>query len=179
MRFGAMAMAFNGLADKLDVTPDKLRDALKGVKDRALDRAVADGTITSDDRAALDACMQARKNGSGSCDRAKAKAAHKKIHKALKAKAKSDPAALKTQLLGDLADELGKQPGEVESAIRDQLSDVLATGVKLGFITEKGRTLALGCFDKPNECDRAALRAEIKKRFRGGHGGKRRGHRHP
>ena len=186
MRFGALAMAFDGLAKRLDVTPQKLHDAMRGVKKRALDRAVADGTITADERAALDACMKSRqgkrnRRGNGNCDRAKVRAAHQKLHKAMKARAKSDAAGLKAQFIDDLAAELGKQPADVDAAARASLESLLDKGVTMGFITERGRELALGCWDKPNECDRAALRAEVKKRFRGrggrhgGHGG-RRGH---
>jgi hypothetical protein len=180
MGFGPLALALNGLADRLDVTPAKLREAAKGVKKRALDRAVADGTITQDERDALEACFKARGQGSG-CDRAKARAAHKKLHKALEQRAKTDAAGLKSQLIDDLAAELGKQPADVESAIRATLSDLLDKGVALGFVTAHGRDLALGCWDKPNECDRAALRAELRNRLPGGHGGRkggRRGH-HP
>jgi hypothetical protein len=180
MRFGVMAMAFNEFAGKLGVTPDKLHDAARGVKKRALDRAVADGTITADERAALDACMKSRRRGAG-CDRAKARAAHRKLHKAMKARAKTDAAGLKAQFLDDLSAELGnKTPAEVDAAARATLVDLLDKGVTMGFLTERGRDLALGCYDKPNECDRAALRAEVKKRFRGpgghGHHGGRRGH---
>lgn len=174
MHFGALMLAFNGLADKLDVTPEKLRAALKGVKNRALDRAVKDGTITQAERDALAACMKSRR-GSG-CDRKQARSAHRKLHRALKARAKSDAAGLKAQLIDDLAAELGKGPDEVGTAARAQLSSALDTAVTLGFLSERGRELALGCWDKPDECDRAALRAEIKKRFRGRHGGGRRGH---
>jgi hypothetical protein len=183
MGFGPLMMAFDGLAKRLDVTPAKLKEAVQGVKKHALDRAVTDGTITQDERAALDACMKSR-GGSG-CDRNKARAAHQKLHKALKARAKSDAAGLKSQLIDDLAAELGKQPADVEAAARAQLSQMLDTAVTMGFVTERGRELALGCFDKPNECDRAALKAEVKKRFRGhdkhGERGKHRGGRpgHP
>jgi hypothetical protein len=142
-----------------------------GVKKRALDRAVADGTITQDERDALEACFKSRGQGSG-CDRVKARAAHRKLHKAIKQRVKTDAAGLKAQVIDDLAAELGKQPAEVEAAARAELVDLLDKGVALGLVTEKGRDLALGCWDKPNECDRAALKAEVKKRFRG------RGHRH-
>jgi hypothetical protein len=169
--FGPMGLAFKGLADRLNVTPEKLREAVKGVKKRALDRAVADGTITQDERDALEACFQSHGQGSG-CDRAKARAAHRKLHKAIKQRVKTDAAGLKAQVIDDLAAELGKQPAEVEAAARAELVDLLDKGVSLGLVTEKGRDLALGCWDKPNECDRAALKAEVKKRFRG------RGHRH-
>ena len=176
MRFGAMAMIFKGLADKLGVEQDELRDAIRGVKKRALDRAVSDGTISQAERAALDACMKSR-GGSG-CDRKAAKAAHRKLQRAIKARAKSDAAGLKKQVIDDLAAELGKQPEDVDTAARAQLKTALDTGVTMGFITEKGRELALGCWDSPNQCDRKALRAEVKKRFRGrsrGHHGGRRG----
>jgi len=171
MGWGPMGLAFRGLADRLDVTPEKLREAAKGVKKRALDRAVADGTITQAERDALEACFQSRGRGSG-CDRAKARAAHRKLHRAIKQRVKTDAAGLKAQVIDDLAAELGKQPSEVEAAARAELVELLDKGVALGLVTEKGRDLALGCWDKPNECDRAALKAEVKKRFRG------RGHRH-
>lgn len=176
--FGPMGLAFKGLADRLNVTPAKLREAAMGVKKRALDRAVADGTITQDERDALEACFKSRGQGSG-CDRAKARAAHRKLHKAIKQRIKTDAAGVKAQVIDDLAAELGKQPSEVEAAARAELVDLLDKGVALGFVSEKGRDLALGCWDKPNECDRAALKAEVKKRFRGRghhHGGR---HAHP
>ena len=176
MRFGVMALAFNDFAEKLGVTPGELHAAVRGVKKRALDRAVSDGTLTADERAALDACMKSRRKGSG-CDRKQARAAHRKLHKALKARARSDAAGLKTQFIADLAAELDKQPADVESAARASLVELLDKAVTMGFLSERGRELALGCFDKPNECDRAALRAEVKKRFRGrGNHGGRRGH---
>jgi hypothetical protein len=170
--FGPMGLAFKGLADRLNVTPAKLREAAMGVKKRALDRAVADGTITQAERDALQACFKSRGRRGSGCDRAKARAAHRKLHKAIKQRVKTDAAGLKAQVIDDLAAELGKQPAEVEAAARAELVDLLDKGVKLGLVTEKGRELALGCWDKPNECDRAALKAEVKKRFRV------RGHRH-
>ncbi len=177
MRFGPLAIAFRGFADRLGVSPEALREAVKGVKKRALDRAVSDGTISQDERDALEACFKSRGKGSG-CDRAKARAAHRKLHRALKQRARTDAAGLKSQLIDDLAAELGKQPGDVESAARATLSSMLDKGVAFGVITERGRDLALACWDKPNECDRKALRAEIKKHFRGHRHGGRRGH-HP
>ena len=89
--------------------------------------------------------------------------------------ARDDAAGLKSQFIDDLAAELNKQPADIESAARAEIKDLLDMAVTAGFVTEKGRELALGCFDQPNQCDRAALRAEVKKRFRGHHGG--RGHR--
>ena len=171
--FGPMGLAFKGLADRLNVTPAKLREAAMGVKKRALDRAVADGTITQDERDALEACFKTRGQGSG-CDRAKARAAHRKLRQAIKQRVKTDAAGLKAQVIDDLAAELGKQPAEVEAAARAELVELLDKGISLGLLSEKGRDLALGCWDKPNECDRAALKAEVKKRFRG----RSRGHHH-
>ena len=177
MHFGPMMMALNGVADRLGVSKDELIEAAKGVKDRALDRAVTDGTITQAQRDALQQCMKAHHTGGGKCNRRAARRAHRKLHRAFHKQLRTDAAALKAQLLGDLADELGKQPDEVGTAIRAELSELLETGVKLGFVTERGRDLALGCWDRPNECDRKALRRELKQRFRG-HGRGHRGH-HP
>jgi hypothetical protein len=175
--FGPVRMAFNGVADRLGVEPRDLRDAAKGVKRRALDRAVSEGTITADERAALEACMKNR-GGSG-CDRAKARAAHRKLHRAFKQRIRSDAAGLKNQVLEDLAAELGggKSAAQIDAAIRAELVELLDKGVSMGFLTERARELALECWDTPNQCDRKALRAEVRKRFRGHrHGG---GRRHP
>ena len=173
--FGPAAIAFNGFADRLNVSRDELHDALRGVKDRALDRAVDENVITSAERDALKSCMKSRRRDN--CNRSQARAAHRKLHRALRQRVKSDAAAVKAQFIDDLADELDKQPAEVDAAARAELVELLDTAVTLGFVTEKGRELALGCWDNPNECDRAALRAEVKQRF--GHGrrrGGRRGH---
>jgi hypothetical protein len=179
MLFGPLALAFNGVAERLGVERSELHDAVKGVKRRALDRAVSDGTISQAERNALEACMKSRR-GSG-CNRAQARAAHRKLHRAVKQRLKNDAAGLKAQLLDDLAAELGggKTADEVGDAIRAELVELLAKGVTLGFITEKGRELALACWDDPNSCDRQALRAEIRKRFRGHRHGGRRGGQHP
>lgn len=187
--FAPLRLAFGGVADRLGVSKSDLRDAAKGVKKRALDRAVSDGTITAAERTALERCVKGharkrkeRRQGGrrrGACDHRKARAAHRKLHRAFKARARDDAAGLKTQLIDDLAAELGKQPGEVDQAIRAELSELLDKGVALGFVSERGRDLALGCWDRPNECDQAALRAEVKKRFRGRHGGPHRGGRRP
>ena len=176
LRFGPLAMAFDDFAERLGKSPRELHAAIRGVKDRALDRAVSDGVITQAERGALAKCMKSRARRGG-CDRRAARAAHRKLHRAFKQRARSDAAGLKAQFIGDLAAELGKKPEEVESAARAELQDLLDMAVTLGFVTEDGRKLALGCFDRPNECDRAALRAEVKKRFRGHHGGGKRGRR--
>jgi hypothetical protein len=181
MGFGPIAAAVDGVADRLGVSRDELIQAVKGVKDRALDRAVSDGTITEAQRDALRACMRAHhgrgsgKRRGGSCDRRAARRAHRRLHRALKQRIRSDAAAVKAQLIGDLADELGKQPAEVEDAIRAELSELLDTGVRLGLVSDRARDLALGCFDRPAQCDQRALRRELRQGFRGhrhGHRGR-------
>jgi hypothetical protein len=166
MRFGPMAMAFKGLADRLNVSRDDLIDAFHGVKDRALNRAVSDGTITQKQRAALEKCMKARHGGGGTCNRRVARRAHRKLHRELRQRLKNDRSGLKAQLIGDLAAELKKQPEQVEEAVRAELVELLDTGVKLGFVTDRGRDLALGCFDRPDQCDLKALRREVRKHHR-------------
>lgn len=177
MRFGPMMMALNGVADRLGVSKDELIEAAQGAKDRTLDRAVSEGTITQAQRDALEQCMKAHRQRGGKCDRRAARRAYRKLHRSFHQKMRTDAAALKAQLLGDLAAELGKQPDEVGTAIRAELSELLDMGVKFGVVTDRGRDLALGCWDRPKECDRKALRRELKQHFRGD----RRGHRgrHP
>lgn len=176
IRFGPVAMAVGGVADRLGVSRDELIDAVKAVKRRALDRAVADGTLTQAQRDALEECMKAHHRGDRCDNRRAARRAFRKLRRDFRQRIRTDAAAVKAQILQDLAAELGKQPRQVGDAIRSELAELLDTGVKLGFVTDGGRDLALGCFDRPNECDRRALRRELRKHFRG-HG--RRGHRHP
>ena len=173
--FGPAAIAFNGFADRLNVSRKELHAALRGVKNRALDRAVDENVITSAERDALKSCMKSRRRDN--CNRSQARAAHRKLHRAMRQRVRSDAAAVKAQVIEDLADELDKQPADVEAAARAELVELLDTAVTLGFVTEKGRQLALECWDTPNECDRAALRAEVKHRLGHGHRrGGRRGH---
>lgn len=170
---GPARPVFRGVADKLDVTPQRLREALRGVKRRRLDRAVQEGTITTAERDALAACLERRRGGS--CDPAAARAAMAKL-KAAKRMQGRDLATLKAQLLADLAAELGKPEADVATAIRASLVEALAKAVARGWLTEHGRDLAIGCFDTPASCDRKALRGELRLPF-GGRGGpgKRRG----
>jgi hypothetical protein len=127
---------------------------------------VSDGTITQKQRAALEQCMKARHGGGGTCNRRVARRAHRKLHRSLRQRLKNDRSGLKAQLIGDLAAELNKQPDEVEDALRAELVELLETGVKLGFVTDRGRDLALGCFDRPDQCDLKALRREVRKHHR-------------
>lgn len=180
MRFGPMALAFSGVADRLNVSKDELIDAVKGAKDRALDRAVAEGVISQAERDALQQCMTAHHRGGKCSNRRAARRAHRKLHRELHRRIRGDAAAMKSQLIGDLAAELGKDSDVVERALRAELSELLNMGVSLGFVTDRGRDLALGCWDRPNECDHRALRAEVRKRFGGHRHGHHRGRgRHP
>lgn len=169
LRFGPLAMALSGVADRLGVSKDELIAAGKGVKDRALDRAVSDGTITQAERAALEECMkthgQRRERGQrgANCDRRVARRAHRKLEREFRQRLRNDRDGLKKQLVADLAAELGKDPSEVEDALRAELVELLDTGVKLGLVSEDARKLALGCWDDPNGCDLKALRREVKR----------------
>jgi hypothetical protein len=153
------AQLLGGLATRLDVTPAQLRDALKGLKRRSLDRAVARGTITAAQRQALDRCMADR----ATCDRAAARPAFRALRRDAR---RGDLGARKDELAEDLAAELGKTPEQVLTAVRAELVAKLDLGVTFGAVTAKGRDLALACFDEPASCDRAALRREV----RMGHG---------
>ena len=149
-----------GLADRLEVTPRELRAALRGVKRRSLERAVQRGTITAEQRALVDTCLADRR----SCDRT----AIRPVLRALRADAR--PAAWperKRELAEDLAAELGREPADVVAAVRAELDEKLGMAVTFGVVSERGRELALACFDDPASCDVAALRAEV--RFRHGH----------
>ena len=150
-----------GLADRLEVTPRELREALRGVKRRSLDRAVERGTITAEQRAVVDTCLADRR----SCDRSAIRPVLRALH------ADARPAAWperKRELAEDLAAELGREPAEVIAAVRAELSSKLDLAVTIGVVSERGRELALACFDDPASCDVAALRAEV--RFGDGHG---------
>lgn len=73
-------------------------------------------------------------------------------------------AALKRRLAADLAGRLGTTPERVVAAVRGELVDGLRLAVAVGAVTERGRDLALACFDAPASCDLAALRAEVRGR---------------
>ena len=177
--FGPARAVFRGVADKLDVTPKRLREALRGVKRRRLDRVVQEGTITTAERDALAACLERRGGGrrrGESCDAGAARAAMGKLKAAKRAQGR-DLTKLKAQLLADLAAELDKPEADVAAAIRASLVGALDKAVARGWLTERGGDLATGCFDTPASCDRKALRGELRRSFGGGGGGpgKRRG----
>lgn len=172
---GHGAKLLGGLADRLGVTRPQLVDGLRGAARRGLDRKVADGTITAAQRDALAACLQ-RPRGAG-CDRRTARPAARALKRSFRRASPAALAQLKDEVAGDLAAELGKDKADVVAAIRAELADKLAKGVAFGVVSEKARDLALGCFDAPASCDRAALREALPRGHghRRGHG--RRGHR--
>lgn len=154
-------------ADRLGVTPEKLKDAVKAVADAQLARQAAAAKLTAAETAALKGCHAAK----GTCDRAALRSAIKK----LRALPKPDLAALKTELSDALAAQLGLTGAKVLEAARAELSDRLDQAVKIGFLTADGRTKALACFDAPASCDLKALRGTLKL-GRHGFGGRHGGH---
>src|SRR5918992_5101344 len=161
--FGPLRALLDGLAERLDVTPERLREAIHGVKRRGLDRAVAEGVITSAERDALLACMS---HDRGGCDRAAARGAARKLHQAHRRRGARGLIRLKALVLGGLAAELGKPVGEVRAAARAELAEALDRAVAMGILSGRGRGLALACFDRPRACDLRALRAEAFRGFR-------------
>lgn len=182
-------------AGRLGVTEKQLRDALHVVGKSAKERRFAAAKLTAADRAALKACRgghnrgghrgfdrgrdhrddrgarsSRRRGATADCDR---KAARGALRKLKASKKNVDLAAEKQALANDLAKELKLEPAKVIEAARAELVERLGQAVGLGFVSEKGRTLALGCFDAPASCDVKALHAEVKIP---GHGGMRRGH---
>lgn len=176
---GAMFRFLGGLvlkssADRLGVTPAKLRAAVKTVAEAQFAKKAAEAKLSADEIAALKACRRsfrpfrhagagpgagagAGASGAGACDRTTAEAAIAK----LKALPKPDLAARKTELSDALGAELGVPGTKVIEAARAELSDRLGQGVKLGFVTADGRAKALACFDAPNSCDVQALRQAL------------------
>lgn len=126
--------SLGGVADRLGVTKEALRDAVKAV--------------AADQRAARQADPSAPK---------------------------PDLAAKKTAWIDGVAAKLGKTPDEVAAAVRAELDERLTDAVAKGWLTEQGKTIALGCFDTPATCDFKALRAEFRA---GDRGDRRHGKRH-
>lgn len=126
---GMWGASLTSVAQRLGVTPDALRDAVKAV--------------AADQRAA-------RQQGAP----------------------RPDLATLKTTWINGLADKLGKTPDEVSAAIRAELDARLTQAVDQGWLTAKGKDIALACFDTPDSCDFQALRREVRfgHHHRGGDG---------
>ncbi|UTI65142.1 hypothetical protein NBH00_02765 [Paraconexibacter antarcticus] len=163
-------LVLKSAADRLGVTPAKLKAAAKTVAEAQFAKKAAEAKLTPEETAALKACRRAFRGvrhagaagpgaaGAGACDRTTAKAAIAK----LKALPKPDLAALKTELSDALGAELGVPGAKVVEAARAELSDRLDQGVKLGIVTADGKAKALACFDAPNACDMKALHRALR-----------------
>jgi hypothetical protein len=176
---GVLGAVLDSLAGRLSVPPADLRKAVGGLAAEQRRQRLAAAGLTPAETNALKACRPAhalqRRDGvkkrdaariprtrtsRAACDTAAAKSGLRKLRAA--AKAKPDLVALKTQLATALATKLGKTPEEVLTAVRAELDQRLTQAVGIGLVTQKGRDLALGCFDQPATCDLAALRSEVR-----------------
>lgn len=146
-------------ATRLGVEPKALRRAVREIAREQRRARLAE--LTAAERKALRACRRAHRARRG-CDKAAAKAAIEKLRPS-----KAELAAMKTSLADSLAQKLGLTPAQVLDATRAELVARLDQAVKAGLVSDKGRELAVGCFDAPGDCDLAALRAEV--RFPGHH----------
>jgi hypothetical protein len=168
---GIAAMVVDSLAGRLQVKPADLRKAAVATFVEQKQAFVKSAGLSQADIDNLEACRGwHRRAKSATCDRAAAKASLQKLKAAAR---KPDLAKLKTDVAASLASKLGKTPDAVLTAVRAEVAQRLDQAVGIGFVTAKGRDLALGCFDNPAGCDLKALQAEV--RF-GGHGS---GRRHP
>jgi hypothetical protein len=148
------------LAGRLDVSTTELRRALKVTARKQLRRAAQAGLINARERRALGACM--RRHGRA-CDRRTLGRAAKRLKGTLMgAGGAAMLPELKRTASADLAAALGQPVDEVLAAVRAELVARLDQGVGIGVVTEKGRELALACFDDPASCDVAALRRELR-----------------
>jgi hypothetical protein len=175
---GIIGMVVDSLAGRLSVQPADLRKAVAEVAKEQKQAFLSAAGITQAEQDNLKACHRgrhARQKSPPACDAAAAKATMQKLRAAA---AKPDLAKLKTDVAASLATKLGKTPDEVLTAVRAELAQRLDQAVGMGFVTAKGRDLALACFDTPASCDLKALQAEVKLPF--GHGaGRGMGHRFP
>lgn len=105
-------------ADRLDVTPEKLRDALTAAQDAQLDRAVRDGDLTQKQ---ADAMKAARKRSG----RVLGPLAGRRLHKRF-APGPGGPGhagmRLRRGLLGDIAKALGTTPDKLMRSLREGTS---------------------------------------------------------
>jgi hypothetical protein len=153
-------MILSSLAGRLEVEPAKLRRAATDVARDQWQQRLA--TLSPAQRSALVACKgRAARKGArrqGRCDRRAARAALR----TLKASVLADLPALKQQLAAAVAAKLGVTPEKLLEAVRAELEQRLGQAVAMGLVSEKGRGLALQCFDDPAACDVDALRAEVR-----------------
>jgi hypothetical protein len=153
-------MILSSLAGRLEVEPAKLRRAATDVARDQWQQRLA--TLSPAQRSALVACKgRAARKGArrpGGCDRRAARAALR----TLKASVLADLPALKQQLAAAVAAKLGVTPEKLLEAVRAELEQRLGQAVAMGLVSEKGRGLALQCFDDPASCDVDALRSEVR-----------------
>lgn len=171
MHHAVKRMVLRSLADRLDVAPRELRVGLRSVIREQKRAYFSAAGLTAKDRRALRSChrshrshrrhraVQARRR----CDRPAVKAALEKLRAH-----EPDLAAIKETASTDLATRLGLDRAKLLEAFRAEAALRLDQAVKLGFVSDEGRNLALACFDTPADCDLAALRGEF--RHRGRHG---------
>jgi hypothetical protein len=135
--FGLARDFFRGLAERLDVTPERLREAVMRVKRRMHERR---------GRRGFDRPGGAGFRGHG--------------RPGFRRPGPGARARIKARVLGGLAAELEKPVAEVTAAVRAELVEALDRAVAMGLLSGRGRELALGCFDRPRACDLGALRRE-------------------
>ncbi len=171
---GAMArmvqrVVLASFAGRLGVEPAALKTAIHDIAEEQFAKTATQAGLTKAQTDTLVAChlarqTHARKARSAACDRTVIRPAIKK----LKALPVPDLAALKTELSDTLAAKLGAPVtgATVLTGARAELDERLGQAVALGFVSAKGRTLALACLDTPATCDIKALRKMVR-----GHGG--------
>lgn len=155
---GLHRMILKSFATRLGVGPAPLMQAGREIAEAQKAKYFADAGLSADEIANLKACHRARRSSSATCDRTAAKATLAK----LKAAPKPDLAKLKTDLTAALASKLSLDPAKVTEAARAELAQRLDQAVKIGFLSAKGKDMALACFDTPAGCDLKALKAEVK-----------------
>lgn len=154
------------LSDRLGVERKPLRTSVRAVVREQRRAHLAAAGVTDAELAALKACRRGhhrmrRKARRARCDRAAARSARTKLRAH-----EPDLAAIKQSASASLAAKLGVSQDDLLTGIRAELAARLDQAVMIGFVTERGRELALACFDAPAGCDRAELRREIRHRRR-------------
>jgi hypothetical protein len=143
-------------AERLGVRQEVLTDAVRkaaAAHRRAMRRA---GGLSASERAILRACRRYR----NTCDREAARGAYQELRAAWPGR--GDLTRLRDDLASRVGRSLGRSQGEILTAARGELQDRLRQGTDLGVITASGARIALDCFDRPNACDLAELRRELR-----------------
>ena len=162
MHHAVKRMVLRSLADRLDVKPRELRVALRSVIGEQKRAYFTAAGLTRQDRRALRACRRSHRRHRAArhdrrCDAPAAKAAFEKLRAH-----EPDLAAIKQDASAALATRLGVDQAKLLEAFRAEAALRLDQAVKLGFVSDTGRSIALACFDTPAECDLAALRGEFR-----------------